>query len=42
MGAPVDIAIRTGRPLSFVGRGTLVPGGLEPADALAVATLVLP
>ncbi len=34
--------IDSGRPLSYVSQGRDVPGGLEPADAHDIASLVLP
>ena len=42
VGALVDFVIDGGRPLSYVSQGTDVPGGLEPADPLDIASLVLP
>ena len=42
VGGLVDFVIDAGRPLSYVSQGAGVPGGLEPADALDVASLVLP
>jgi flagellar biosynthesis protein FlhF len=41
VGALVDHVIDAGRPLSYVSQGTEVPGGLEPADPLDIASLVL-
>jgi flagellar biosynthesis protein FlhF len=41
-GGLVDTIIESGRPVSFLSSGTTVPGGLEPADALDLASLVLP
>jgi flagellar biosynthesis GTPase FlhF len=42
VGGLVDALIDAGRPLSYVSQGTGVPGGLEPADPLDLASLVLP
>ncbi|MEA2450861.1 MAG: flagellar biosynthesis protein FlhF [Thermoleophilaceae bacterium] len=42
VGGLLDYAIREDRPISYVSEGTGVPGGLEPADAEALAALVLP
>jgi flagellar biosynthesis GTPase FlhF len=42
VGGLVDFVIGAGRPLSYVSQGTNVPGGLEPADPLDIASLVLP
>jgi flagellar biosynthesis GTPase FlhF len=42
VGGLVDALIDAGRPLSYVSQGTGVPGGLEPADPLDIASLVLP
>jgi flagellar biosynthesis protein FlhF len=42
VGGLVDFAIRESRALSYLSEGTGVPGGLEPADASALAALVLP
>ena len=42
VGGLVNFVIDAGRPLSYVSQGTEVPGGLEPADPLDVASLVLP
>ena len=41
-GGLVDTIIESGRPVSFLSAGTTVPGGLEPADAVELASLVLP
>jgi flagellar biosynthesis GTPase FlhF len=42
VGALLDFVIDAGRPLSYVSQGSEVPGGLEPADPLEIASLVLP
>ena len=42
VGGLLDYAIREERPISYVSEGTGVPGGLEPADADDLATLMLP
>jgi flagellar biosynthesis GTPase FlhF len=42
VGALVDHVIDQGRPLSYVSQGTDLPGGIEPADPLDIASLVLP
>jgi flagellar biosynthesis protein FlhF len=42
VGAVVELAVSGGPPLAFVGRDTGLDGGLELADAAAVAALVLP
>jgi flagellar biosynthesis GTPase FlhF len=42
VGALVDHVIAAGRPLSYVSQGTELPGGIEPADPLDIASLVLP
>jgi flagellar biosynthesis GTPase FlhF len=42
VGGLVDFVIDAGRPLSYVSQGTEVPGGMEPADPLEIASLVLP
>jgi flagellar biosynthesis protein FlhF len=42
LGSPVQVAIENERPVSYVSRGSDAPGGLEPADPAALATLVLP
>ena len=42
VGGLVDFVIDAGRPLSYVSQGRDVPGGLEPADAHDIASLVLP
>lgn len=42
VGPVIDLAVRSGRPLSYLSRGQTLPGGLEIADAAAVAALVLP
>jgi len=41
LGNVVELAIDTGLPLSYVGRGTIVTGGLRPAlpEELAAAVL---
>jgi flagellar biosynthesis GTPase FlhF len=41
VGAVVELAIAGGPPLTFVGRDSGIEGGLEIADAAAVAALVL-
>ena len=42
IGGAVEVAIRAGRPFSYVGTGTGVADGLEPADSEALAALLLP
>lgn len=42
VGALIDYAIRSQRPISYVSKGTGVPGGLEPAEAEELAALILP
>jgi flagellar biosynthesis GTPase FlhF len=42
VGGLLDYAIRSQRPISYVSKGTGVPGGLEPADAEELAALILP
>jgi flagellar biosynthesis GTPase FlhF len=42
IGGLVDALIGAERPLSYVSQGTGVPGGLEPADPLDIASQVLP
>jgi flagellar biosynthesis GTPase FlhF len=42
IGGAVEVAIRGGKPFSFVGSGTGVSEGLEPAEPDALAALVLP
>jgi Meckel syndrome type 1 protein len=42
VGGLLDSVIDSGRPLSYVSQGRDVPGGLEPADAHDIASLVLP
>jgi flagellar biosynthesis protein FlhF len=42
IGGTLDLAIRHSRPLSYVSHGTELPGGLDPADPLTLATQVLP
>jgi flagellar biosynthesis GTPase FlhF len=42
VGGLVDFVIAAERPVSYVSQGTEVPGGLEPADPLDIAALVLP
>jgi flagellar biosynthesis protein FlhF len=42
IGGAVEVAIRGGKPFSYVGTGTGVADGLEPAEADALAALVLP
>jgi flagellar biosynthesis GTPase FlhF len=42
VGALVDHVIHEGRPLSYVSQGTDLPGGIEPADPIDIASLVLP
>ena len=41
-GGLVDTIIESGKPVSFLSSGAALPGGLEPADALDLASLVLP
>jgi flagellar biosynthesis GTPase FlhF len=41
VGGLIDFVIEAGRPLSYVSHDTGVPGGLEPADAHEIASLVL-
>ncbi len=41
LGTPVDVAIDTGLPISFVGRGQSVRTGLVPADAHDLATALI-
>jgi Meckel syndrome type 1 protein len=42
VGGLVDYVIEASRPLSYVSQGTGVPGGIEPADPLEIAAMVLP
>ncbi|GAC1323720.1 MAG: flagellar biosynthesis protein FlhF [Thermoleophilaceae bacterium] len=42
IGGIVDMVIKGSRPVSYISEGTSLPGGLQPADADALATLVLP
>jgi flagellar biosynthesis GTPase FlhF len=42
IGGAVEVAIRGGKPFSYVGAGTGVSEGLEPAEPDALAALVLP
>jgi flagellar biosynthesis protein FlhF len=42
IGGLLDFTIRANRPISYLSEGTGVPGGLEPADADRLATLLLP
>jgi flagellar biosynthesis GTPase FlhF len=42
VGGLVDHLIDAGRPIAYVSQGTEVPGGIEPAVALDIASLVLP
>jgi flagellar biosynthesis GTPase FlhF len=42
IGGAVEVAIRGGKPFSYVGSGTGVSEGLEPAEPDALAALVLP
>ena len=42
IGGAVEVAIRAGKPFSYVGSGTGVADGLEPAESDALAALVLP
>ena len=42
IGGAVEVAIRGGKPFSYVGSGTGVAEGLEPADPDALAALLLP
>jgi flagellar biosynthesis protein FlhF len=42
IGGAVEVAIRAGRPFSYVGTGNGVADGLEPADSEALAALLLP
>jgi flagellar biosynthesis GTPase FlhF len=42
VGHAVHLAMRTALPVSYVGRGTSVPGGLAPADPHELAARVLP
>jgi flagellar biosynthesis GTPase FlhF len=42
IGGAVEVAIRAGKPFSYVGSGTGVAEGLEPAEPDALAALVLP
>jgi flagellar biosynthesis GTPase FlhF len=42
IGGAVEVAIRGGKPFSYVGSGTGVAEGLEPAEPDALAALVLP
>jgi flagellar biosynthesis protein FlhF len=42
IGGAVELALRNAKPFSFTGQGTGMPEGLEPADAHAIASLILP
>jgi flagellar biosynthesis GTPase FlhF len=42
IGGAVEVAIRGGKPFSYVGSGTAVATGLEPAEPDALAALLLP
>jgi flagellar biosynthesis protein FlhF len=42
IGGAVEVAVRAGKPFSYVGSGTGVAEGLEPAEPDALAALVLP
>ena len=42
IGGAVEVAIRGGKPFSYVGTGTGVADGLEPAEADLLAALVMP
>jgi flagellar biosynthesis GTPase FlhF len=42
IGGAVELAIRNAKPFSFTGQGTGMPEGLAPADAQAIAALILP
>lgn len=42
LGHALDLAMSSGLPLSYVGSGTAVPGGLAPADPFDLAARVLP
>jgi flagellar biosynthesis protein FlhF len=42
VGGVLELAIRSSRPLSYVSRGATLPGGLAPADPLALAAQVIP
>lgn len=42
VGGLIDSVIDAGRPLSYTSQGTGAPDGLEPADPLDIASLVLP
>ena len=42
LGAVVAVAVETSLAVSYLSRGTVVGAGLEPADASAIAALVLP
>jgi len=41
VGPAVGLAISSGKPFSYIGSGTSVPGGLYPANATALAAAVL-
>jgi flagellar biosynthesis GTPase FlhF len=41
VGPAVGLAISSGKPFSYIGSGTSVPGGLFPANATALAAAVL-
>jgi flagellar biosynthesis protein FlhF len=41
VGPAVGLAISSGKPFSYIGSGTAVPGGLFPANATALAAAVL-
>jgi flagellar biosynthesis GTPase FlhF len=42
IGGLLDYAIRSQRPISYLSKGTGVPGGLEPAVGEELAALILP
>src|SRR3954451_3722728 len=42
VGPAVGLAIRSGRPFSYISSGTSLPGGLMPANADALAAAMLP
>src|SRR4051812_36625023 len=42
VGGLIDHVVDAGRPLSYVSQGRELPGGIEPADANEIASLVLP
>jgi flagellar biosynthesis protein FlhF len=41
-GPLLELAVRTGVPLSYVGEGPLVPGDLRAADGGSIAARILP